>query len=154
MGKGAIEIYIDRENIKTKLQQKLETLLNDPEVEHHITQIVADNVKKYVPRKSGALANEGVTVGTNTITWDKPYAHYQYVGEVYGPNFQVIRNGELVWRSPKGKGSKHPTGWPLTYHTPGTSDHWIDAMWENDKRSVQLQITNYLKRAAKQRGLS
>lgn len=153
MSNGEISIYIDRENIKTSLQRKLETLLSDSEVKHGITEIVEKNVRKYVPRDTGKLADESVTVGVDTITWDTEYAHYQYEGLAYGPNFLVVdKNGQLVWRSRKGS-TKYPNGHLLSYKTPGTTDHWIDAMWANDKRSVQLQITNYLKRCAKQKGL-
>ena len=78
------------------------------------------------------------------------YAHYQYEGVVYGPNYFIgvaqgpMKNGSAgvpVWRSPKGKGTKHRTskhlGTPgsfeykgktitLGYSTPGTGDHWIE----------------------------
>ena len=52
------------------------------------------------------------------IEWNTPYAHYQYEGELY-----LTEDG----RSFANKGEqKYPTGMPLHYHTPGTSDHWFE----------------------------
>lgn len=90
-------------------------------------QIVADS-DPYIPFRQGALRNsvrypEGLEGGL--IEYNTPYAHYQYVGEVYGPNFPIYDGeGNLIgFRSPP---HKYPTGRPLTYYTEGTGDHWFE----------------------------
>lgn len=90
-------------------------------------QIVAD-CNPLIPFSHGALRNrvkypEGVSGGK--IEYDTPYAHYQYVGQVYGPNLpQYDSEGNLVgWASPP---KKYPTGRALQYSTPGTGAEWFE----------------------------
>lgn len=145
----------------TVLQQKLMELVGNDKTKRGVNQIIADMVEPYVPMKSGAL-RQSVLVGPKTISWTSVYARYQYYGEVYGPNFPIMSNGTIIgWYSPE---KKHPTGrelglpgywkgWTFGYTTLGTGHHWIDKMLENDKQSMQLRITYYLKRRAKEMGL-
>jgi hypothetical protein len=87
----------------------------------------------YIPYQSGFLATKALTIptviGTGEIRQLGPYAHYQYIGEIYGPNVPVKENGEIVgWWSPP---SKAPTGRPLTYDTtknPLAGSHWFERM--------------------------
>lgn len=90
-------------------------------------QIVADSTS-YIPFRQGALRSQvrypdGMSGGT--VEWYAPYAHYQYMGEVYGPNIPLKdAQGNIIgWTSPP---KKSPTGRKLQYHTPETSDHWFD----------------------------
>lgn len=58
------------------------------------------------------------------IVYSGPYAHYQYMGIVYAPNYPVAvdESGNVTaWRSPPGKGSKHPTDRYLQYQQTGES---------------------------------
>ena len=54
----------------------------------------------YIPYQSGFLATKALTIptviGTGEIRQLGPYAHYQYIGEIYGPNVPVKENGEIV----------------------------------------------------------
>lgn len=87
----------------------------------------------YIPYQSGFLATKALTIptviGTGEIRQLGPYAHYQYIGEIYGPNVPVKENGEIVgWWSPP---SKAPTGRQLTYDTtknPLAGSHWFERM--------------------------
>lgn len=87
----------------------------------------------YIPYQSGFLATKALTIptviGTGEIRQLGPYAHYQYTGEIYGPNIPVKEKGEIVgWWSPP---SKAPTGRPLTYDTtknPLAGSHWFERM--------------------------
>ena len=152
MSDGSITIEVRADDIKTKLQNKLETLINDPKISYEITKIIGKNVEKYVPYREGTLRNSA-EIRQNTITWNTPYAHYQFMGDVYGPNFPVYIGGEWQWRSPRGEGTKYPTGRRLTYHTAGTTSDWVTTAWLNDKQRINLQITAYLKREARRRNL-
>ncbi len=90
-------------------------------------------MKPYIPYQSGFLSSEALTIptviGSGEVKQLGPYAHYLYMGEVYGPNIQVKEKGEIVgWRSPP---SKAPTGRPLTYDTtknPLAGSHWFERM--------------------------
>lgn len=67
----------------------------------------------YVPMDTGTLRNS-VRITPGMIEHTVPYAHYQYAGEVYGPNRPIYENGRVVgWYSAAVK--KHPTGRSLTY---------------------------------------
>lgn len=120
---------------------KLKKAVNNADFLNDIGQEYLKRVEKYVPkdtgtlRESGRISNIDVADARFYVTWDTDgmpgganfpdairkgggYAHYVYEGEVYGPN--EFKNGG--WHSPTE--TKEPEGRPMTYHTPGTQDHW------------------------------
>lgn len=153
MASGEISIIVEDAGTATALQRKLSYLLDDMSVREGVTSIVRDEMNKFVPRRTGALAGSAEVYG-DEIVWTAPYAHYQYVGQVYGPNIPIIIDGESGWRSPKGK-PKYATGRSLTYHTPRTTNYWDFAMMQdaNARRIMNFRITAYLKRMAKEKNL-
>lgn len=129
-------------------------------------------INKYVPKDTGALRRSarakykvggepgagGDGTGSATVYWGDTkktakYAHYQFVGDVYGPNAAVFNKAgiHVGWRSPtgykgdkNGVGAKHKRnmGWKMGnpgsyklrdgreviikgYTTPGTKYNWI-----------------------------
>ena len=104
---------------------------------HTIQSVIDSDVIKfmspYIPYQSGFLSSEALTIptviGSGEVKQLGPYAHYLYMGEIYGPNIPVKENGEIVgWWSPP---SKAPTGRPLTYDTaknPLAGSHWFERM--------------------------
>lgn len=127
---GNVDIKIDTSRIDKNIKEA-QKLLNE--------QIVAD-CDPLIPFQQGALRNS-VTypdgIYGETIQWGGeevgvPYAHYQYVGEVYGPNYPIFDSaGNLTgyYSPPK----KTPAGIPLHYHTEGTSNHWFEKAKEQHK---------------------
>ena len=102
-----------------------------PEAQKKLNMQITADCDPLVPFRGGALRNSvrypnGITGGQ--IMWDTPYAHYQYVGEVYGPNIpKKDKEGNIIgWWSPPGK-KKHPTGRPIEQRTEGTTARWFDA---------------------------
>ena len=100
----------------------------------HIQKVVDAAVIRecfpYVPFDEGVLAgsaNTATEIGSGEVVYDTPYARYQYYGEVYGPSYPIVENGEIVgWRSPP---EKFPTGRQLqhnTEHNPQAGSHWFD----------------------------
>ena len=92
--------------------------------------------EKYTPWKEGLLATSPYAasdIGSGEIVYPGPYAHYQYYGEVYGPNIPVFDDDSgdpTGWFSPPGQ-QKHPTGRELKYNTdynPLAGPHWIPRM--------------------------
>lgn len=101
-----------------------------------------------VPFRQGALRSsiwypDGLDGGE--IEWNTPYAHYLYEGEIYGPNIP-IKDGEgnlIGFFSPP---KKEPTGRPLTYHTPGTTDHWFEVAREQHRQEWAQLVDDTLHR--------
>ena len=122
---GNVDIKIDTSRIEGNIKEA-QKLLN--------MQIVAD-CEPLIPFQQGGLRNSvnyphGIYGGE--IGWNTPYAHYQYIGEVYGPNIPMYdRGGNLTgfFSPPK----KNPTGRKIEYHTDGTGDHWFDKAKEQHK---------------------
>lgn len=105
-------------------------------------------MQPYVPKSDGAAAHlvNAVQViktgeGKSEIIYPGPYAHYVYIGEVYGPNF-MTENG---WRSYAGK-SKTPTGRQMEYTgAPERGKEW-------DKKMIQQRGKELVEAVAKHMG--
>lgn len=103
----------------------------------------------YVPADNLVLAqNIQITAEEDAghVTYNSPYAHYQYMGEVYGPNYPIVDGGKLVgYYSPP---HKHPTGKKMHYsdfeHSLAT-DHWDKAMMTAKGDDLAKSFENYLK---------
>ena len=153
-------------NYQTPLQQKLLSLIDDDSVREGINQKIAEIVQPYVPYNSGVPSRnagdspgrlrQSVRVTADEIIWATPYAHYVYHGEKYDFNRPIHAKGD-----PKGQpiayysspAPKTPTGIPLSYSTPGTGKHWFELMLMQQRRTMNIRITNYLKQECKRRGL-
>lgn len=70
--------------------------------------------KDWVPMKDGLLY-QNVQIAPKTITHLSPYAHYDYIGIVYGPNIPISENGVITgFFSPRNR-PKSPTGRKLKF---------------------------------------
>lgn len=78
---------------------------------------------KYVPKDTGVL-RENVTIDSNSITYEQPYAHAQYIGEVNG--------GQVV-----------------NYTTPGTGSYWDERMKSADMQNVVAEVQDFIDRGGK-----
>lgn len=113
-------------------------------------------MKPYMPFRNGLLetsATIGTVIGSGEIRQNLPYAHYQYTGKVYGPNFPIVEEngassvvfgkyeggGNIVgWCSPK---RKYTTGKNLDYDKskhPLAGPHWFARM-AADKKQIILR---------------
>lgn len=117
---GSVHIKFDTKRIDGNVK-KAQIKLNN--------QIVKDS-EPYVPFRQGELRGsvkypQGIDGGE--IQYDTDYAHYLYMGEVYGPNIPIKdAQGNITGWYSKKDFAKTPTGRRLQYHTPGTSDHWFE----------------------------
>ena len=108
---GCVAIHIDTSRIDNNIRNAQKALN---------MQVVAD-CDEYIPMQQGALRGsvnypDGIYGGE--IAWNTPYAHYQYMGELY-----LTEDGRsFAFRGER----KYPTGLPLQQHHPGTADHWFD----------------------------
>lgn len=114
-------------------------------VQQTIDQSVIDYCQPYVPaspdRTLEFSAQVSTDIGSGTVMWNTPYAHYQYAGIVYGPNIPIIdpETGVLMgWFSPPGR-PKHPTDRELTYDTsqnPMAGPYWFERMKADRLRDI------------------
>lgn len=116
---GNVDISIDLKSCSLKRIQEAQSKLNQ--------QIVAD-CTPLIPYQQGALRNsvrypQGISGGE--ISWNTPYAHYQYEGVLYGPSYPIKdAMGNLTgFYSPP---NKYPTGRALQYSNPGTGSKWFE----------------------------
>lgn len=105
-------------------------------VQQVIDKSVIDWDLQYVPWETGTLGRSpysATEIGSGEVVYPGPYAHYQYYGEVYGPNIPVFQDdtGEPTgYFSPPGR-KKHPTGRPLQYSkdiNPLAGSFWFERM--------------------------
>lgn len=118
---GNVHIKLDADHLNNKIKVA-QIALN--------MQIVADS-EPYVPFRQGALRSsvrypKGIDGGE--IEYNTPYAHYLYMGEVYGPNIpKKDAQGNIIgWMSPP---SKRPTGRRLQYSKaphPEAGAEWFE----------------------------
>lgn len=142
--------------IKTKIRinpeaigAKIEDLVNDPQTMLEVHNLYAKMMEPYVPFEAG-LSNLEVT--PESVHYNVPYAHYHYIGDTYGLNIPIVKNGIIIgWFSkPDEDGRKHPTGGRLQYSKPRASDHWDQAMLADKKEEFIQQVGEILARRAKE----
>lgn len=136
-------VAIDRNVIGDKLEE----VVND-EAMLEIHNLFAKMMDPYVPFRMD-LGNLEVT--PEYVRYNVPYAHYHYIGEVYGLNIPIIENGIIVgWFSkPDENGRKHPTGRQLKFKKTLASDHWDQAMLADKREEFVSQVKAILKRRAR-----
>lgn len=138
--------------------------LGDTTAMYHLAKGYRYYLNQHVPKKTGALRRSArpkgrtkVGSGYAAIYWGgtkttEKYAHYQFVGDVYGPNKAIFEalgpnkagpgaGVQSGWRSPKDKkkwNTNRKMGHPFTktlkdgrvvktlgYTTPGTGYDWV-----------------------------
>lgn len=115
---GNVGIKIDTKRIERNIKEA-QKLLN---------MAVKNDCEPFVPHLNGGLrqsANFPDGVYGGVLEYNTPYAHYQYIGELY-----LAENGSS-WAKKHEK--KFPSGKPLHYGEAGTTDHWFEKAKEKNK---------------------
>ena len=135
----------------TNFQRRWKDILEDPRIKRSVGRLFAEMCEPYIPESSGALINS-VKVTKNYVSWNTPYAHYQYTGMVYGPNFPITDgDGNIVgWYSRRGQ-KKKPTGARLEYKKPLATDHWDKAMLARDGHEFKIRVNRLIREELKRR---
>ena len=146
-----ITFEIDEEKLAKILQAKADLVTHDEEAMLEIHNLLAKMCDPYVPMDEGYLS-QSVHVFPEYIRYNGPYAHYMYVGMVYGPNIPIKdKAGNIIgWFSPPNQ-KKHPTGRQMTYDTEKhllASREWDKAMMRDKKDSFLKQAEDILARRA------
>ena len=149
MSKYITDISINEASI----QRKLLRLFNDETVMLKIHQEFYRYMYPYIPMGDSGLLAGSVEVTSDGVRFTQPYAHYQYTGLVFGPNFPIVKNGVIVgWYSKPGQ-PKSPTGERLKYNTdyhPLASSHWDKAMMRDRGDEFTNAVKEILKRRARE----
>lgn len=118
------------------------------DAEEFLAGVVRAFCDPYVPKDQGTLKNTArvVSAGNDVyVLYNQPYAHYQYVGEVYGPNIPIRdkATGEIIgFYSPP---VKHPTGRELTYSgSPMRGRLWDRRMMADRGDEVGMALAGYV----------
>ena len=119
------------------------------DVQAHVTKIVAHRMTRYMPIRSGVLANDKKQIKSPTeILVDGPYAHYQYEGVVWvdpvthAAGF-LTANG---WRSRRGV-PKVQTSRPLDYDrskNPEAGPHWDRRLMAAEGEAIAADVQDYI----------
>lgn len=98
----------------------------------------------YTPFRQGTLKNTAQIEQTGdgtALVYNQPYAHYQWHGEVMGPNVLTDEG----WRSMARKGGKTYTGRPLTYSGGGLrGPRWTIRMMADRRDDIVRSLANYV----------
>lgn len=89
-------------------------------VQRFFTDTCAKHMDKYIPKDTGMLRTV-IDKTINTITYEMPYAHAQYVGEIKG--------------SPV-----------VNYTTPGTGPYWDERMKSAEMQDVVNEVQEYIRK--------
>ncbi len=111
-------------------------LQDNGRVQKFFTMTCAKEMDPYVPMQKGILKNTR-TIGIDTVTFNMPYARFQY-------NQKVMVGVES--RSPWAKTGerKKVTEKDLTYHgAPTRGAFWDKRMWADKKTKVLNQVAAY-----------
>ncbi len=108
-------------NSLNKIKKKLGV---DPNgrVQKFFTQTCYNHMDKYVPKRDGNLRSV-VDLEDSTITYESPYARYQFYGEREDGSHKV-----------------------KNYTTAGTGPHWDRRMVSAEIDDVVKEVQNYAKR--------
>lgn len=91
-------------------------------VQKYLTARCYQHMDKYVPKDTGNL-RENVILDSDSITYQSPYAHAQYVGYTKGP--------------------------VLNYTTPGTGPYWDKRMVSAEIQDVVKECQAFIDRGGK-----
>lgn len=131
-----------------KLQEKLNAINVDENAMLEIHNTFAKMINDYVPMDEGVLSQD-IEITPEYVRYVQPYAHYQYVGEVYSPNIPIKEDGEIVgWFSPPGQ-KKHPTGKDIQYSVekhPLATKEWDKVAMQTKKDEFEIQVKQILQR--------
>ena len=144
----SVRITIEDDSELYNIAPKVLQSLKDTNVGVEIHNTLARYCYPYVPMDTGTLFTS-TEVTNNYLRYNTPYAHYMYVGKVYGPNIPIIENGQIVgWFSIPNK-KKSPTGKSINYSTskhPLATHHWDKAMMQDRAEDFSSEVGDIIER--------
>lgn len=134
--------------LKPVSQIKMELGINpNGKVQAFFTDTCDRYMDEFIPADTHNLRNnKSKTI--NSITYESPYAHYQYIGKLY-----VMDNGKGAYYSDdygfwsKPGVPKKATDIDLNYHIEGTGSYWDKKMVSAKMKEVVKEVQNYVNRS-------
>lgn len=120
-------------------------------VQKFFTNTCYKYMSKFVPNGDTGILNQNITIEPNMITYNSPYAHYQYVGKLYvDPKYKkgAFYSPDYGYWSRPGI-TKIPTSQNLKYHTTGTGSYWDKRMWTSKGNEVVKEVQSFVDRGGK-----
>lgn len=108
-------------------------------------------MSSFVPGGTKSHLNQNVNIETDSITYQSPDAHYQYIGKKYvDPKYKkgAFYSQDYGYWSRPGI-TKIATSENLNYHTPGTGSHWDKKMWTSKGEKVVEELQQYVDRGCR-----
>ena len=142
-----IKVDFDRiEEIAIGLQEAVEP---DKQLRQYANSQLARYCEKYIPASQDKMLSMPVAITEEFVQYRGPYGHYQYMGDVYGPNIPIMENGMLVgFYSIPGK-PKTKTDRKLQYSHdihPLAQSHWDKAAMIRHKGDLTEDIRGFISR--------
>lgn len=134
------------QNIDVKLLKKRLGFGPNGEIQIMFTNECANEMEDFIPYDNGFLRMLK-DVGYDYVEYQSPYAHYEYIGELYVD--PVTGKGAFFsedygfWSRPNVE--KIPSGKQLNYHTAGTGNYWDKRMWSAKGKEIIDTIERKMK---------
>lgn len=110
---------------------------------------------RYVPMRNGALKNSSFVDKECNIHYKTPYAHYIYIGQVMGPSYPIVKNGEIQrWVSPIKP--KYYTGKDINYEESKkmgqekAGPYWDKRMISAEKEEIIKVMQKYISKRGRE----
>ena len=115
-------------------------------VQKFFTDTCYKHMNKYVPLGSTGDLRDNIDKGTDYITYEVPYAHYQYIGKVYvmphNMKSAYYSSDYGFWSEPKVE--KIPTSRDLIHKEPGSGPYWDKRMVSSEMELVVKEVQRYV----------
>lgn len=142
-----VKVEVDEKAIENRI-----TNLIDDTTMLMIHKLLAMMCDPYVPFDTGVLS-QTLEITPEWVRYNTPYAHYMYMGLVYGQNIPIIRQGQLVGFFSRPGVTKTPTGDVITYNRskhPLATAEWDKAMFRDRQEEFLTQVQAILYRRGRQ----
>lgn len=117
-------------------------------VQSYFTERCATYMDRYVPKGDTLLLSEKTTIDSNSITYEMPYAHYQYIGKLYVD--PITKKGAFYnedygfWSRPGVKKEKteidlKQNGYP----------YWDKKMWSIHEKDIVKELQDFIDKGGK-----
>lgn len=119
---------------------------NDPEFWKFAASEWHRLYKDWVPMESSALYMQ-IQVRPKEIEHTAPYAHYQYEGQAYGPNYPIAEGERVVGYFSQPNRLKKATGKLLKYNKqyhPHATSKWDKAAAPTQLPNLAAEMQNYV----------
>ncbi len=140
-------------NPTSKIEARLGIQPSGP-VQSFFTNTCYKKMSKFVPGGTMGFLNRNVSLKKDSITYESPYAQYQYHGKVMVDpktgKAAFFSEDYGYWSRPKKYGiPKVLTERSLKPKTPGTGAFWDKKMWTSCGDEVVKEIQDYVDRGGK-----